>query len=176
MRYGIVRDAPFLPPLEEQRRILESLQCDLIMEQCETSVEALRWLDRFLLRAKRGDEIVVQDLLVFLKSTDKLALFLRDLLELEASVVVAPSLEKRFTICRDESVIASLTLLAAHETRRAPVAPNRTPGRRGAPRTKPLSAYQIAYARKLHAEGESLRSIGWLFQISPQEVSEVVSS
>jgi hypothetical protein len=175
MRYGVARDAPFLPPLGDQRYILEALQCDLIMEENETTVEALRWLDRFLLRAKPGDEIIVQDLLVFHKSTDKLALFLRDILELGAGVIVAPSTDKQFTISRDQSVIASLTLLAAHDARSAPLAPRPRAGRRGLPRLKPLSPYQIAYARKLHAEGESLRAIGWLFQISPQEVSEVVS-
>lgn len=176
MRYGIVRDAPFLPPPHEQRGVLEALQCDLIMEEQDATVEALRRVDRFLFRVKSRDEIIVQDLRVFLKSTDKLALFLRDLLELEASVIVAPSPETRITISPGDSVIASLTLLAAHEAHRGLTPPKRGPGRRGLPSTKPLSAYQMAYARKLHAEGESLRAIGWLFQISPQEVSEVISS
>ena len=38
-----------------------------------------------------------------------------------------------------------------------------------------LSKYQMEYARRLYAEGESLRVIGLLFQLSPNHVLDVVA-
>lgn len=155
--------------------MLESLRCDLIIEEQDSTQEALRHLDRFLLRVKPGDQIVVQDLLAFMKSTQKLALLLRDLLELDASIVVAASPEAPIMIRPEESAIAALTLLAAHESRRIPASMIKGSRRINSTNPNQLSKHQIAYARRLHADGESLRAIGLLFRISPQEVSEIVS-
>lgn len=175
MRYGLIREASFLPPPHEQRAVLEALSCDVIVQERETTGEAVRRVDRLLFGVKPGDEVVVQSLMVFLKTTGELVQTLRNLLDLEASVIVAASLDEHFRIGPQEPVVAALNLLAEHESRR----PNQTlakpAGRIGGGSRKPLSPYQVKYARKLHADGESLRSIGLLFQISPQDVWELVS-
>lgn len=174
MRYGIVRDAPFLSPPRQQRDTLEALGCDLIMEERDTSADAIRRVERILFRMKAGDEVVVEDLHVFLKSTERLAQLLRDILELGVSVIVAATPEEQTVIAPEPSLIALLGLIATHDTRQAAAMLGGPARLGGARRSQPLSSYQISYARKLHAEGKNLRTIGLLFRISPQHVAEIV--
>lgn len=171
MRYGIVREGKLLPPVDEQRRGLEPWGCDLIIEE-DGSVESTHRIDQFLLRAHVGDEVVVPDLSVFLKRTGKLAQFLRDLLEIEVSVIVAAADSDAIRLEPSETVISALTLLAVHGNR--DLAPS-APTRRSREQPKLLSSHQIKYVRKLHNEGESLRAIGQLFRLSPREVAEILA-
>lgn len=171
MRYGIVREAEFLPSVEEQRRTLARWTCDLVIEE-DGSVESTHRIDQFLLRANAGDEVVVQDLSVFLMRTGKLARFLRDLLEIDVSVVVPAADMEATRLDPGETVISALTLLAVHDSREPP---SSSPRRRASEELKRLSSHQIRYVRKLHKEGESLRAIGQLFRLSPREVSEILA-
>lgn len=154
---------------------MEALSCDVVLQEREATGEAVRRVDRLLFGVKPGDEVVVQSLMVFLKTTGEVVQTLRNLLDLDASVIVASSLEDQFRMEPQAPVIAALNLLAEHESRRPIQTLAKPAGRIGGGSRKPLSPYQVKYARKLHAEGESLRAIGLLFQISPQDVWELVA-
>lgn len=175
MRYGLIRDAAFLPSPAEQRAILEAMSCDIIVHERSAGVEGARRITRLLFGLKRDDEILVQSLTALLGSTGEIARILRDLLEVGASVVVAEDADNMVRLAPSEDAIQALVLLADHENRRPSQPPSRPAGRIGGGSRKPLSPYQVNYARKLHQNGASLRSIGQLFQISPEEVWNIVA-
>lgn len=174
MRYGIIRDASFLPPPAEQRELLESRGCDVIIQERGSTPDAAHRIDRLLFGVKNGDEVVVQSLVVFLKSTGDLVQTLRNLLELGARITIASSRTDSVTLSPSEELIGALNLLADHESRRPAPPATRARGRIGGGSRNPLSPYQIDYARKLHGEGASLRSIGLLFQLSPEDVWQLI--
>lgn len=175
MRYGLIRDASFLPSPSDQRRILEALPCDSIVHERNSGFEGARRVTRLLFSLKSGDELAVQHLGVFLCSTGEVARHLRDLLEIGASIVVAGGPDQMVRLSPSQDVIQALVLLAEHEALRPNVPLARPLGRIGGGSRKPLSQYQIEYARKLHNQGASLRSIGQLFQVSPEDVWKLIA-
>lgn len=175
MRYGLIRDAAFLPSPSEQRVILEGLACDSIVHERNNGVEGARRVARLLFGLKPGDELVVQNLGAFLSSTGEVARRLRDILEIGASILVASAPGQVTRLGPSEAAIQTLALLADHEALRPNVPLNRPSGRIGGGSRKPLSQYQIEYARKLHNQGASLRSIGQLFQISPEDIWKLIA-
>lgn len=174
MRYGIIRDASFLPPPAEQRALLEALDCDLIIQERGATHEGAHRISRLLYGVKRGDQVVVQSLVVFLRTTGEVVQTVRNLLELGASITVAASPNEIITIEPDEGIIQALSLLSDHESRRPSQPASRARGRIGGGSRNPLSPYQVDYARKLHTDGASLRSIGMLFQLAPDEVWRLI--
>lgn len=174
MRYGLIRDATFMATPGEQREILEALGCDPIVHERSSGVEGARRVARLLFGLKAGDELAVQGLGAFLNTTGELARVLRDLLEVGAAVIIAPERGREHRLEPSDAAIQVLAALAEHEALRPTPQVMRGSGRIGGGSRNPLSPYQIDYARKLHGQGASLRSIGQLFQISPEEVWRVI--
>ncbi len=173
MRYGIVREAPSLPPVAAQRRLLDAVGCDVVLQEAHPTPEAQRRLARLLFGLKSGDEVRVHSLDVFQRSTGELAQMIRNFLEVGVTLQVLGDTADGEPLEPSETVLKVLSLLAEHEVRR----PSRLPA--GASSLKSgsrnaLSKYQLDYARKLYREGASLRSIGLLFQVSPSEVWEAI--
>lgn len=176
MRYGIVRGVASLPPTAAQRERLAAEACDVIVEEGEPSPESERRLNKLLFGVKRGDEVLICSLESFQRSTGELVQLLRDLLEIGAAVRILNGDAAGHALQPSDAATELLSLLAEHETRRPSRPGLRPPGRIGGGSRNKLSKYQIDYARRLHAEGQSLRAIGLLFQISPDEVWELVGS
>ncbi|MDD3836851.1 MAG: recombinase family protein [Phenylobacterium sp.] len=176
MRYGIVRGVAPLPSAAAQRERLQAEGCDVIVEEGEPSQESERRLNKLLFGIKRGDEVLVCSLASFMRSTGELVQLLRDLLEIGATVRILDGETDGHALRPSEQATEVLTLLAEHEIRRPSRPGPRTPGRIGGGSRNKLSKYQTDYARKLHAEGQSLRAIGLLFQISPDEVWDLIGS
>lgn len=174
MRYGIIRDAAFLPPPSEQRAALEALKCDVIVQERGSAPEGNQRINRLLYSVKPGDDVVVHSLAVFLKSAGEVVRTIRTLLEIGARLIVASPIDKPRSIESSEPVLELLSLLVEHESVRVTATPPRARGRIGGGSRRPLSTYQIDYARKLHADGVSLRAIGLLFQLSPEDVWQVI--
>jgi hypothetical protein len=160
---------------DEQRGVLEGLGCDVIIHERSSGVEGARRVTRLLFGLKSGDEIAVQSLGAFLSTTGELARILRDLLEVGAAVIIAAEPGRQLRLAPSDGAVEVLAALAEHEAQRPTPQLLRGSGRIGGGSRNPLSPYQIDYARKLHAQGASLRSIGQLFQISPEEVWRVIA-
>jgi DNA invertase Pin-like site-specific DNA recombinase len=176
LRYGIVRGVGSLPSAAAQRERLQAEACDVLIEEGEPTPESERRLNKLLFGVKRGDEVLVCSLESFMRSTGELVQLLRDLLEIGATVRILNGEAVAHALQPSEPATELLSLLAEHETRRPSRPSVRAPGRIGGGSRNKLSKYQVDYARKLHAEGQSLRSIGLLFQISPDEVWELIGS
>jgi hypothetical protein len=172
MRYGIMVVGPQLPTADVQRTFLAP-RCDVIVEELAMTPEARRRLGRLIARLKRGDELVVSGLGVFGQTTAGLMQTLRDVLSRGAGVVVVGSSEEETRFAPDAGLLAFINAVADHETYQTPAS---LPRRRGdVGRRVHLTAYQIEYARKLHAEGASARAIGLLFQVTPDDVSQILA-
>lgn len=174
MRYGIVREGPSLPPPAVQRRVLEGAACDVILQEGQPTAEAQRRLARLLFGLKPGDEVLVHCLDVFQRSTGELAQLIRNFLEVGVTLRIVGDNSEPEALKPAESVLRVLSLLAEHESRRPTRSPAGASSRLNSGSRNPLSKYQIDYARKLHREGASLRSIGLLFQVSPNEIWDII--
>lgn len=174
MRYGIVRESPSLPPPGVQRRALEAAACDVILQEGPPTPEAQRRLARLLFGLKAGDEVLVHCLDVFQRSTGELAQMIRGFLEVGVTLRIVGERAEPEVLKPSENVLRVLSLLAEHESRRPARHPPGASSRSNSGSRNPLSKYQIEYARKLHREGASLRSIGLLFQVSPNEIWEAI--
>lgn len=175
MRYGIVRESPSLPPVAVQRRLLDAAGCDVVLQEGQPTPEAQRRLARLLFGLKQGDEVLVHSLDAFQRSTGELAQLIRNFLEVRVTLrILGDGVDGQAALEPTENVLRVLSLLAEHESRRPSRAPPGAGSRTGSGSRNPLSKYQVDYARKLHREGASLRSIGLLFQVSPNEVWEAI--
>lgn len=170
MRYGVVRISPDLPPPNVQRRLIETAGCDIVLEERPPSASAQRNLFHLLHGLKAGDEVLVHSLSAFEASTGELARLLRHFFE--ASVTLRVTGGSRVeSLAPDGPIPRALVMLADHETRR----PTRVSARRRArTRGAPLTQHQLKFARDMHRRGHSMRSIGLLFQLAPNEVAELV--
>lgn len=169
MRYGIVREGPRLPPEAVQRRLLEAESCDVILQEGEASHESQHRLFRLLRALKKGDEVVVYSLDCFQCPTGHLATLLRDFLSTGVVVQVVGEPARKTNLARTTAV-QLLSLLAEHEARW----PGRDQPASIDRRRKGLTRHQIDYAKKLYRDGASLRQIGLLFQVSPNQAMDIV--
>ncbi|WP_334165169.1 recombinase family protein [Phenylobacterium sp.] len=174
LRYGIVREVEGLAPPLRQRALFEQARCDLILQEGPPTPEAQRRLGRLLAGLKAGDEVIVQSLDAFQRSTGELAQLIRTFLEVGVVLRIVEGPDESETLPPAENVRRVLALLAEHEARRPSRSPAGAASRANSGSRKPLSKYQIEYARKLHREGTSLRSLSLLFQVSPNEVWEAI--
>jgi DNA invertase Pin-like site-specific DNA recombinase len=174
LRYGIVRDVAGLLPPTQQRRLLEAAECDVILEEGPATPESQRRLGRLLLGLRVGDEVLVQCLDVFQRTTGELAQLIQTFLELGVSLRIVSAPYQIQAVPSADNVRRVMALLAEHEARRPSRSPPGFASSRNAGSRRPLSTYQVEYARKLHREGASLRSISLLFQVSPNEVWEAI--
>lgn len=174
MRLGVILEGPHMPPPDVQRALLTARACSVIAQEERMTPDVRRRLHRLLLTLKRGDEVVVQSLDVFDKTTGELAVLLRNLFEIGVGVRVVAAEDEETLLAPEDPIVALVSLLAEHETRR-PVGEKAYRRRRGAAgRRLELTNYQVDYARKLYAEGASPRAIGLLFQATPDEVWQIV--
>ncbi|MGA0605130.1 recombinase family protein [Phenylobacterium sp. VNQ135] len=173
MRYGIVREAPGLPPAAVQRQALEAATCDVVLHEGQATPEAQRRLARLLFGLRAGDEVVVHSLDAFQRSTGDLARLIRNLLELGVTLAVVGDDPNGAVLGPSDANLKVFSLLAEHETRRPTRALAGGSTLKSGSRN-PLSKYQLDYARKLYREGASLRAIGLLFQVSPREIWDVI--
>lgn len=170
MRYGVVRECASLPPPAVQRRLLEAAACDVVLQESSPTPESQRRLARLLFGLKTGDEVLVHSLDVFQRSTGELAQLIRNFLEVGVSLRIVGERSEPDALKPSENVLKVLSLLAEHESRRPSRLPAGAGSRFNSGSRNALSKYQTDYARKLHREGASLRAIGLLFQVSPDEV------
>ncbi len=170
MRYAIIREVEGLPAAAVQRRRLEAVGFDVALEEGLPTGDGQRALRRLLSKLKAQDELVVYALDVLQMSTAELVLTLRRFFELGVSLrLVGGSMLE--TVSTGGGVPRVLSLLADHEARW----PSRGPvSRKSRARHKPLSRYQLDYARDLRRKGQSLRTIGLLFQVTPHELVEMM--
>lgn len=172
MRYGIMVVGPQLPTAEAQLAFLAP-RSDVVVEEPAMTPEARRRLSRLIARLKQGDVLVVCGLGVFGQTTGGLIQALRDVFSKGAGVVMAAQSDQEIRFAPDAGLLAFIDAVADHEACRTPPRPARRRGEVGRPAH--LTAYQIDYARKLHAEGASLRAIGLLFQVTPDDVGQILS-
>jgi DNA invertase Pin-like site-specific DNA recombinase len=170
MRYGVIRVSPDLPPPNVQRRLIDIAGCDVVIEERLPNAASQRNLFHLLYGLKAGDEVLVHGLGAFETSTGELARLLRHFFE--AGVTLRMTGGSRLESLAPEGPIPrALVMLADHETRR----PARDTARRR-PRSKdtPLTQHQIRFAREMHRRGHSMREIGLLFQLAPNEIAELI--
>jgi DNA invertase Pin-like site-specific DNA recombinase len=174
LRYGIVREVAGLPPPAQQRRLLQAAGCDVIYQEAAPTPDAQRRIARLLGGLKVGDAVLAYSLDAFQRTTGELAQLIRTLLELGVTLHILGEDQVVDALPPAPPVHRLLTLLADHEMRRPSRPPPGSSSSRNAGSRKPLSKFQIEYARKLHREGASLRMISLLFQVSPNEVWQVL--
>ncbi|HEY0648563.1 hypothetical protein [Phenylobacterium sp.] len=170
MRYGVVRISPDFPPPSVQRRLIESAGCDVVLEERQPTSSTQRNLLHLLYGLKSRDEVLVHSLAAFEITTGELARLLRHFFE--ASVTLRLTGGSRVESLTPEGAIPrALVMLADHETARPAREPTR---RRARVRDVALTQHQLKFARDMHRRGHSMRSIGLLFQLAPNEIAELI--
>lgn len=170
MRYGVVRVSPDLPPPNVQRRMIEVAGCDIVLEERQPTAASQRNLFHLLFGLKTGDEVLVHTLGAFEATTGELARLMRRFFESGVTLRVTGG-SRVESLAPEGAVPRALVMLADHETSR----PAREPARRR-PRTKDtlLTQHQIRFARDMHRRGHSMRAIGLIFQLAPNEIAEIL--
>lgn len=163
-----------MPSAAIQRELLVAAVCDLIVVEGEPTPSTQRRLSKLLLGLKAGDEVTVHSLDAFQRTTGELAQMIRHFLDVGVTLRIAGEPGAADTLPLQGGVRKVLGLLADHESRRPRQRSTGAASRANSGSRKPLSKYQIEYARKLHRDGSSLRAIGLLFQVSPAEVWEAI--
>jgi hypothetical protein len=172
MRYAIIRGGEGLATIEVQRRRLDHIPFDVALEEDVVTRRGQRLLARQLQRLEPGDEVLLWSLDVLQLPTAELLTWLLRCFQLGVAVRLtgAAMIE---TLNPAGGTPRALSLLAEHEARR----PSRAPAaRRSRPSGRPLNPYQLKYARELLRRGTSLRSVGLLFQLAPDELSALLES
>jgi hypothetical protein len=172
LRYGLVRHIEGHPPPAVQRRLLEGVGCDLLLEEGRPTRAQIRAQLVLLNALKPGDEFLVCSLDILQLSTGELVTLVSQLdrNDVKLKVVVEGAVTNVTPCDRSRTLLA---LLAANQALR----PDRQrPLPRSRPAGRPLTRYQIGYAMELSRHGVSHRMIGLLFQISPSEVRELLTA
>lgn len=170
MRYGVVRSSPDLPPPSVQRRLVMTAGCDLVLEEGDPNVASHRSLLALLFGLGRGDEVIVHGLECLDATTGELARLIRRFFEAGVTLRIVGGSQIE-TLAPTGAIPRALALLADHETRR----PHRATGRRRTRNTDaPLTQHQLKFARDMHRRGHSMRAIGLLFRLSPNEIAKLL--
>ncbi len=174
MRLGVILDSSQLPSIAIQTSILQAHGCDEIFCEGRATPYANRRLARLLLRLKRGDELVVHSLEALDLDTGELIRRLSAMVEVGVGLRIAFDQKTSRLFAPDAETAVLLAALAEHERRRLPS--DRPARRRRSPAggALALTSYQIEYARRMYMEGASPRSIGLLFQASPDDIWRLV--
>jgi hypothetical protein len=172
VRQGIIRDAVFLPPVAYQRDVVQSAGCDQIRDEQGSDFIADRRVQALVQSLQPGDEIVVCGFGALCRPQGQPAQVLRDIFETGVVLKIAASPSRVRAYSSETPLSDLLELIAEHE--RARPGGRKKSVHQGGSKNR-LSKYQVEYAKKLYAEGESLRSIGLLFQMSPSHVLDLVA-
>lgn len=166
LTYGIARGLPHLPPLDDQRARLLALGCDVILEERDDGHAAQRAIRGVVQNVRKGDDLLIWDLSALRFSTGELVGVIHRFRGEGARLRIVGNAADHDLTATSELEI-TLGLLADHERARPS---------RAAPRTRPsapsrgLTRHQRRYAQELRRRGESLRAIGLLFQMTPEEL------
>lgn len=171
VRYGVIRISPGLPPPEDQRRRIEAVGCDVYLEERAQASAGQGLLLPLLYRLKAGDELLVYGLEALEAGVGELARMFRSFNEGDVTlhIVGGPA---TVTLAPGGPTPQALALLADFEARHPTRASTR---RRARAPTPTLSPYQLKFARDMQRRGYSMREIGLLFRLSPNEVGAVLS-
>jgi len=170
MRYGVVRSSPELPAPSVQRRQIETAGCDIILEEGDPPAASHRSLLTLLFGLQRGDEVVVYGLESLDASTGELARLIRRFFEAGVTLKIVGGSQVEI-LAPTGAIPRALALLADHESRK----PARLAGRKRArPTEAPLTQHQLKFARDMHRRGHSMRAIGLLFRLTPNEVAKLL--
>lgn len=170
MRYGVVRSSPELPPPSVQRRLIETAGCDIILQEGDPQASSHRRLLTLLLSLNRGDELIVHGLESLDATTGELACLLRRFFEAGVTLKIVGGSQSEI-LSPSGPIPRALALLADHETRR----PAKVAGhRRSWAADAPLTQHQLKFARDMHRRGHSMRAIGLLFRLAPNEVARLL--
>ncbi|WP_309606641.1 hypothetical protein [Phenylobacterium sp.] len=169
MRYGIVRRIEGHLPLPAQRALIERAGCDVLLEEGPPTRPLLKAQLDLLFSLKRGDELLICSLAILHLTTGQLVRLFRRFDQ--TGVVLRLVGDKVLTLTLSGPTRALLALLATNEPSPAEL---RSPRARARTKGKPLSLYQLDYARELKRRGASLRMIGLLFQTSPSELQRLM--
>lgn len=170
MRYGVLRISPDLPPPGVQRRLIETAGCDAVLEEARPTPATQKNLLHFLHNLKSGDEVLAHDLETFELTTGELARLLRRFFEAGVTLRLVGGSQME-SLSPSGAMPRALALLADHEARRPAQALTRRRPRIADP---PLTQHQLKFARDLHRRGHSMRAIGLLFRLSPNEVAQLL--
>lgn len=170
MRYGVVRVSPNLPPPTVQRRLIESAGCDVLLDERQPTPASQRILFQFLLSLKTGDEVMVHAPAAFEATTGELARLLRYFFESGVTLRITGG-SRAESFAPQGPIPRALSLLADYEASRSIEEPTR---RRVRLKNAPLTQHQLKFARDLHRRSHSMRSIGLLFQLAPNEMAELI--
>lgn len=175
MRYGLIVEDPRAFSVADQQAILAAHGCDVVIQEPRLSAMVARRIFRLLGRLHAPDEIILASLTLLGRTTGELVELLDRLFASGVVVVIAPSPTQQLRLEPSPQTQELLAALVEHERGQAG-APRLSKRRRGeAGRDLELTASQVEHLRKLHAQGQSLRSIGLLFQLTPDEVLRIVT-
>ncbi len=166
-----MREASFLPSLRSQNDLIARAGCDATRVISGTELVAHRRVLRAIAGLKAGDELVVVNLSVVSRRPGSVAEMVRNLLELGVTLRLAGGSDAEAVISPDGPSLDALAHIAEAERL---IQRDVRPGHPGGSK-RPLSKYQIEYARRLHTAGESLRAIGLLFQLPPAEIWDLIN-
>ncbi|MBU1377247.1 MAG: recombinase family protein [Alphaproteobacteria bacterium] len=170
MRYGVVRSSPELPPPSVQRRLIEAVGCDIVLEEGASNSSNHRSLLVLLFGLRRGDEVIVHELDCLDATTGELARLIRRFFEVGVTLKIVGGSQME-TLAPSGVIPRALALLADHETRRPHRAATRQ--RTRTPEAR-LTQHQLGFARDMHRRGHSMRAIGLLFRLTPNEVAKLL--
>lgn len=169
MRYGVIRTSPDLPTPSVQRRLIETAGCDIILEQGQPPAANHRSLLTLLFGLQRGDEVVVHGLESLDATTGELARLMRRFFEAGVTLKIVGGSQVE-VLAPVAAIPRALALLADHESRRPAVARERRPRAS----ESPLTQHQLKFARDMHRCGHSMRAIGLLFRLAPNEIAKLL--
>ncbi len=170
MRYGLIRIAPGLPSAVQQRRDLEATGCDVVLEERSTTLAGRRILMPLLQGLKDGDEVVVHSLECLDIELGELVRLLSRFHEAGVTLRLVGSGGVE-NLTPHGPMPRILAVLAEHEARHRKPASSR---RRARATSSPLTAHQLKFARDMRRRGHSLRAIGLVFQLSPEEITALI--
>ena len=166
MRYGIIRISPRLPAPEDQRRRIEEVGCDVVFEERSHAPSGQNILLPLLHRLTVGDQVIVHSLEAFEAGVGDLTRMLRAFNDRGVTLRLVGGAEVE-TLEPVRPTPRALALLADYEERHPTRATTR---RRTRPEPATLTSHQLKFARDLQRRGYSMREIGLLFRLTPNEV------
>jgi hypothetical protein len=170
MRYGLIRISADLPAAAIQRQLIEMTGCDVMLEERSSTSQGRNVLIQLLHGLRDGDEVVVHGLQAFDANLGQIVRLLHRFHEAGVTLRLVGG-EQVESFKPQGPVPRVLALLADHEARHRAPPPTR---RRQRPTGAPLTLHQLRFARDMRRRGHSMREIGLVFQLSPDEITALI--